>query len=265
MLPGFRSMDDALLVGVAEPVADLLHHVELVVERQLSLGCDDVLEIVALQELHRHEELAVVLAELVHGHDVRVVELSRRLRLAHESRPKHVFLIQGRGDELDRHVAVQHRVVTSVDGAHRAAAQPVDDRVLPDFGGLVRASGGGLGHRSVDRSTLTSRPARRFASLTPPLYGEGPGEPALPAHGADRGGFPATRTPRGCRSNSLEAKPVPASSSAPSRSGAARRAAWRGTPPREAVADEDLVGEAEAHDASFHSPAPSSRSLGTLW
>ena len=144
MLPGFRSMDDALLVGVAEPVADLLHHVELVVERQLSLGCDDVLEIVALQELHRHEELAVVLAELVHGHDVRVVELSRRLRLAHESRPKHVFLIQGRGDELDRHVAVQHRVVTSVDGAHRAAAQPVDDRVLPDFGGLVRASGGGL-------------------------------------------------------------------------------------------------------------------------
>ena len=46
---------------------------------------DQVLEIHALDELHRDEEVAVHLAEVVDADHVRVLERSRRLRLAQEA------------------------------------------------------------------------------------------------------------------------------------------------------------------------------------
>ena len=71
-------------MGEGEPLADLLHHGELLGGAQLVLG-DGVLEVHPLEQLHRHEDLLAFEAELVDRDDVGVVELGDRFRLAPEA------------------------------------------------------------------------------------------------------------------------------------------------------------------------------------
>ena len=87
MLRGLEvAVDDLLRVGEGEAVADLLHERELVVERlDAAAAADQLLEVAALEQLHRHVDLALLLAEVVDGDDVRVVEAGRRLGLALEA------------------------------------------------------------------------------------------------------------------------------------------------------------------------------------
>ena len=87
---------------------------------------------VALEELHRHVEEAVLLPEVVHGDDVRVVEERRRLRLALEALQGLVAGGDPGAERLQGHEAVEDRVPGLVDLAHRAAAELADDLVLAD-------------------------------------------------------------------------------------------------------------------------------------
>ena len=126
------AVDDALGVRVVERGEDAVHHVELLVERLQELLVDGVPQVDALEQLHRHVEEAVLLPEVVHGHDVRVVEERRRLRLALEALQGLVAGVEPGGDRLQGHEAVEDRVPGLVDLAHRPAAELADDLVLAD-------------------------------------------------------------------------------------------------------------------------------------
>ena len=95
-------------------------------------------ERLAVEQLHRQERIAFVLANLVELADVRVADGRRRPRLAHE--PIAHVRIGRRQDGLERDGAVQHLVDRFVDHAHAAAAEQADDAIVPDaIGGGFRA------------------------------------------------------------------------------------------------------------------------------
>ena len=126
------AMVDPVAVRIAEPLADLPHDVELPFQGQGLALLDDLLEVGALDELHRDVGLAAVLAQVVDGDDVAVAQPSRRLRLAQEPRLELRRLRQARDHGLERDLAVDHRVVGLVDRTHAAAAQHLLHLVLAD-------------------------------------------------------------------------------------------------------------------------------------
>ena len=87
MLAGLQvAVDDSLRVGEGEPVADLLHDRRASRSRlRRRARRDGLLEVVALEQLHGHVDLALLLAEVVDGDDVRMVEARGGLRLALEA------------------------------------------------------------------------------------------------------------------------------------------------------------------------------------
>jgi hypothetical protein len=107
----------------------------------------------ALHELHGDEDVAVVLADVVHLHHVGVRELAERPRLAeqHVARALRV----GRGlEELQGHAALELGVVGRVDDAHAAAAEHREHHVAAD-GGAAREDAArraaALGARALGR------------------------------------------------------------------------------------------------------------------
>lgn len=143
-------MHDALLVGVRQPVADLRHDRQLVLEGQIPPLPDEVPEILALQQLHDDEESPVILAEVMHGHDVGVAQPGARLRLTEEAGAELVRDGGLAGDELERDEALQYGVVGFEDHAHATAADPFENLGLPDL----------LRHCALDLSTRPGGTAR---------------------------------------------------------------------------------------------------------
>jgi hypothetical protein len=85
-----------------------------------------------VQKLHGDERLLAVLADLVDGADIGMIESRRGTRLA--TKP-----LQGLGvaqqfirQEFQRHGAAQIGVLSLVDNAHAAAAKRIDDAVVRD-------------------------------------------------------------------------------------------------------------------------------------
>ena len=174
-LPGGQDVDvaglevavhEALGVGEGEPVEDLLHDLELLLEPQGGALLDQVAQVGALEQLHRHVGDALLLAELVDGDDVRVGQLARGPRLLEEAPAALLVAAQLLGDDLDRDVAVEDRVVGAEHLPHRSLADLRVDPVLADLLGLhlplkvaagrARRPGGGL------RRAIVAWPARRF-------------------------------------------------------------------------------------------------------
>ena len=126
----------ALRVREGEPVEDLLHHRELVLERlQLPLR-QQLAQVLALEQLHGHVGHAALLAEVVDRDDVGVVEPGRGLRLVLEALAGAWVLAQLAEHDLDRDVAPEHGVVGAEDLAHGARADLADDLVLADLAEL---------------------------------------------------------------------------------------------------------------------------------
>ncbi len=127
------AVDDPVLMGVVEPVADLDHQGQLVLERDLAALADEELELLAVEELHDDEEATLVLAQVVDDDDVRVVEAGAGLGFPVESGLQLVGDLRFARDHLERDEPIEDRVVGLVDGAHPAAADALDDPVLPDL------------------------------------------------------------------------------------------------------------------------------------
>ena len=155
------AVDDARLVRVGEPSEHLHDHRHLALERHRRRLAHGLLEVLALQELHRDERRAVgVIAEVEDHHHVRVGHLGDRPRLALEA-DLQLRVVGDLGDhDLEGHVAVEHGVVGQVNLAHGALAEGTEDVVLADpagelfFGRLVRIAG--LSHAGASGAQLPS-------------------------------------------------------------------------------------------------------------
>jgi hypothetical protein len=126
------AMDDVLGVGEGQPVADLLHDLELLFEGLGRVGSDQVFEVFPLEQLHGHVDLALLLAEVVDGDDVRVVEAGGGPRLALEALAQLVVGAKAGGDRLDGDKAVQDGILGLVHDAHGPLAERSEDLVLPE-------------------------------------------------------------------------------------------------------------------------------------
>jgi len=106
-----------------QPLADLRGDVHRLVQRQRP-PLDPLLERLPLVVRHHEVELAVGgLVDLADGADVGVVECRRRLRLLQEPLLRRFVAGQVRREELDRHLALQARVVGRVDDPHATVAE----------------------------------------------------------------------------------------------------------------------------------------------
>jgi hypothetical protein len=91
-----------LMLRVVEPVADLAHDGELLVEGEGRLPRDELPELLALQQLHHDEKTPLVFPHVVDGDDVGVLpEPGAGPGLAEEARPKIGGHLEAR-DDLER-------------------------------------------------------------------------------------------------------------------------------------------------------------------
>ena len=84
---------------------------------------DQLLESLALEQLHDYERPSLVLPAVVDGADVGVVQSRGSPRLALEPLQRLGLGAQILGEELERHVAAQSGVLGLVDDTHAAAPE----------------------------------------------------------------------------------------------------------------------------------------------
>src|SRR6185295_6959432 len=131
------AVDKPLRVRERERPADLEAELEHPAHRQRAAAFDELLQVVALDELEDDELLPVLLAAIDHRDDVRMRELRDRARLAPEALDVLLVLAVLFMEDLQRDVALEQRVEGAMDGRHSAGADDVlqlvatADQVLP--------------------------------------------------------------------------------------------------------------------------------------
>ena len=123
------AMDDAAGVRGRESASDAGPDARDLARRQRPAAAQDRREVLAVDQLHDDERAVRVLAVVVDGDDVRVVERGGRLGLLAEARGE-VGVAQVLGsEELEGDVAAEPGVGGAVDGRHPAAAEELDQAI----------------------------------------------------------------------------------------------------------------------------------------
>ena len=139
------AVDDALLVRGAEAARDLQGVVDGLARRDRA-GGELLAQRRSLEQLRDDVRRALVGADVVDRHDVRMVEASCRARfLLEPAQPVGVRGVGG-GQHLDRDLAIQPRVVRAVDLAHAPRPDGRDDVVRAKTGSGIDAHGSGRGY-----------------------------------------------------------------------------------------------------------------------
>ena len=116
------AMDDSGFVRLGQAVGDLRRDRQHATDRQRPVG-NELPQGLALDELHAQERRCVRAADVVHRHDRGMVERRRGPRfLLEASQAITVGRVSG-GQDLDRDVATEPRVVRQIDVAHPARAE----------------------------------------------------------------------------------------------------------------------------------------------
>ena len=132
------AVDDARRMRAAQPLEDLEDDLDLPAEGEGRALSQRVLQVLAVQELHRDERRAVgVVAEVEDRDDVGVDHPGDGPGLALEADLPLGIFRDLREHDLERHVALEERVVGLVHDPHGSLAQPVDDFVLAEALGLA--------------------------------------------------------------------------------------------------------------------------------
>ena len=131
------AMDDAFGMRRVERIGNFDRERQQRVQLHRTPG-DHVLQGHAIEILHGDKRLAVLLANVVNGADVGMVQRRSRLRLALKAAERLGILGHFIGQELEGDKAMQPGVFGFVNHTHPAAAQLVDNAVmrngLPDHG-----------------------------------------------------------------------------------------------------------------------------------
>ncbi len=127
------AMNDAAGVRGVEAIRDFDAELEDTVERQRSAR-DLVLQRPAIEQLHDDEPLGAVLADVVDGADVWMVERRGDAGLALEPIQRLGIAGQIGRQELQRDLAAQTHVFGAIDDAHAAGAEALENLVMADNG-----------------------------------------------------------------------------------------------------------------------------------
>ena len=114
-------VDETGIVRRAEPGEQLAYEIDRAHAWERSVG-EDLLEIAAVEQLHRVEQPAVVRdVGLVDAHDVRVIDATDGADLVDEQTAVVGSRIDVGVQDLDRDVALDRELVRAIHGAERAA------------------------------------------------------------------------------------------------------------------------------------------------
>jgi hypothetical protein len=122
-------------------LADLDQDAAALGQRDRRFAVDQVAQVVALEQLHRHVELAVGVAQVVDGDDVGVVQAADGFGLALEALMQLVLVGQHRREHLEGHHTAQALVPGAVNHTHGALAQLVEDLVPAEAGHATPRNG----------------------------------------------------------------------------------------------------------------------------
>ena len=123
------AVDDSFGVCRIECVRNLNPQLQHLLERQRLAG-NAVLQRLAVEKLHRDELLAVLLADVVNGADVRVIQRRSRLRFAAEAFQRSGIVEHFVGQEFQRHRAMESRVLGLVNDTHPTTTELLEDAVV---------------------------------------------------------------------------------------------------------------------------------------
>ncbi len=129
-------MDHAAVVRQGEALRHLQQDARGLEGLQPVLALEPLAERLAFDELHREIGLALVLADQVDLHDVRIVELRHAARLAEEAFDHQGVVGQCLRQHLDRHMSLQRGLEALVDHAHATAPEFGDDVVMTNLAAL---------------------------------------------------------------------------------------------------------------------------------
>ena len=147
------AVDDALVMGLAQAGGHLAGDLQGLLRLQRSAP-ELVLERLAVHELHGDIGPVLVLADLVDGADVRVVQGRGGLGLDEETLFEVGRVHEVRRQELQGHRPLELEVLGLVDDPHAAVAELLDD--------LVLAGDDGPGPHDLDRRLEGFRQRRSF-------------------------------------------------------------------------------------------------------
>ena len=132
MLPGFTSRWTIPRAWAAdEGPGDLGGDAGRLARRERPVPAQDRGEILAVDQLHDDERPVLVLAEVVHGHDVGMVQRRRGQRLLPEARAEVGIAAVLGAEDLDRDVAIELGVVGAVDGGHAPLPEELHQPIPP--------------------------------------------------------------------------------------------------------------------------------------
>ena len=133
-VPGLHvSVDESVCVSRIECTGELFDQEDRAPDAKTA-ALEDLLEVRALHETHCDVEQPVLLAGVVDRNDVGVVDGRRNVRLTHEPLPELLIPGQLGGEDLERHLSPQAKLLGHVDDAHAAAAENGFDPKSRDFG-----------------------------------------------------------------------------------------------------------------------------------
>ena len=124
------AMDDAALVRMAEPGAQLRQPVDFTSEWHLLAAPNQLRHRPAGDELHGQVRIAFVFADGVDADNVGVMHLGREPRLAQEAPTR---LVVGHPKDLDGDGPVEHRVEAQIHDTHTAMAEAVPHFIRADM------------------------------------------------------------------------------------------------------------------------------------
>ena len=140
------AMDDAGPVGGVERVGDVGGDGEQVGDWQRT-GAQPILQRLAFEPLHGDERRSGVLADLVDGADMRMVERRSRPRFAPKSFDRGRVGRHRRGQKLERDLASEPQILGQIDDTHPATAEQRLDSVVVDRVTAIHASSPSASHR----------------------------------------------------------------------------------------------------------------------
>src|SRR6516165_3115797 len=124
-------MNDLASVRSRQPVGNLSRNIEDLLDLQWAAG-DSVGERLAVEQRHDDERLVFVLADIVDGTDVRMIQRGRRPRFPLESFQRLMIFRKFQRQELQRHEPAKPDILRLIDDTHPAGADFLDDAIMRD-------------------------------------------------------------------------------------------------------------------------------------